>query len=73
MGKSKALRKREKRVREGSLDPEKLRSSFAKLDLRTRTTKTKKNYLYRTKHKSRNPQTWDSDFFIHEIHTIWKY
>ncbi|WP_042148817.1 hypothetical protein [Paucisalibacillus sp. EB02] len=56
MSKSKAQKKREKLVREGRLNPEINRSPYAKLDLSTRKTKTKKDYLYRMKHKNRYPK-----------------
>ncbi|MEN2666895.1 hypothetical protein ACRW9N_04785 [Listeria aquatica] len=52
MSKSKAKKKREKRVREGLLNPEIKRSPYAALDLRTRATKTKKDALYQVKHKN---------------------
>ncbi|MBT2218485.1 hypothetical protein KK120_22070 [Virgibacillus dakarensis] len=48
MAKSKALKKRQKLVREGRLNPVASRSPFSQLDLRTRKTKTKKDHLYRT-------------------------
>lgn len=63
MSKSKALRKREKLIREGRLNPEINRSPFAKLDLRTRKTKTKKDHLYRAKHKSHHPKQWEEGSF----------
>lgn len=63
MGKSNAKKKRQKRIREGRLDPEINRSPFVHLDLRTRKTKTKKDYLYRTKHKNRHLENRDNDSF----------
>jgi len=65
MSSSRAQKKRQKLIREGKLNPEINRSSFAKLDLRTRKTKTKKDYLYRTKHKkNRHPGNTDNDSFL---------
>ncbi|MFD1848546.1 hypothetical protein [Oceanobacillus bengalensis] len=64
MAKSKARKLRQKRVREGRLDPQINRSPFAQLDLRTKRTKTKKDHLYRAKHKNRNPQILENDSFI---------
>ncbi|KAA0549961.1 hypothetical protein FZW96_01015 [Bacillus sp. BGMRC 2118] len=52
MAKSKAKRLREKLEREGIRNPELSRSPFAFSDLRTRKTKTKKEILYRSKHKN---------------------
>ncbi|WNS73796.1 hypothetical protein RRV45_12795 [Bacillus sp. DTU_2020_1000418_1_SI_GHA_SEK_038] len=52
MARSRAKKMRERSVREGKRDPELNRSSFAFADMRTRTTKTKKDYLYREKHKN---------------------
>ncbi|WP_223069084.1 hypothetical protein [Paenibacillus caui] len=53
MAKSVAKKMREKRIREGRMDPELSRSPFANVDMRTRMTKTKKDALYRCKHKNR--------------------
>ncbi|GGB59213.1 hypothetical protein F3157_16185 [Virgibacillus dakarensis] len=63
MAKSKALKKRQKLVREGRLNPVASRSPFSQLDLRTRKTKTKKDHLYRTKHKNRPPYNRENDSF----------
>ncbi|MEH7124911.1 hypothetical protein V7127_16930 [Bacillus sp. JJ1773] len=52
MAKSKAKKQREKSVREGKRNPECSRSTFVFTDMRTRTTKTKKDYLNRQKHKN---------------------
>ncbi|GEL77052.1 hypothetical protein TMU01_12870 [Tenuibacillus multivorans] len=52
MGKSKAKKIREKMQREGKRNPEWSRSPFTFSDMRTRKTKTKKDVLYRTKHKN---------------------
>lgn len=61
MGKSNALRKREKQVREGRRDPENGRSPFAKFDLQTRKTKNKEDIIYKNKHKNRDPRHWEDD------------
>jgi hypothetical protein len=50
--KSKAKKTREKLVREGRRNPEDSRSPFVFADMRTRKTKTKKDYLYRNKNKN---------------------
>ncbi|PAV31654.1 hypothetical protein CIL05_03070 [Virgibacillus profundi] len=63
MGKSKALKQREKLVREGKLNPEIGRSPFSQFDLRTRKTKTKKEQLYSVKHKNHNSGKWEDDSF----------
>ncbi|WP_047985964.1 hypothetical protein [Ornithinibacillus californiensis] len=63
MSKSKALKKREKLMREGRLNPEVNRSPYVELDLRTRRTKTKKDHLYREKYKNRQPKQWDNGSF----------
>ncbi|MFS0672108.1 hypothetical protein [Ornithinibacillus sp. 179-J 7C1 HS] len=67
MSKSKALKQREKLIREGRLNPEINRSPYAQLDLRTRKTKTKKDYEYRIKHKNRNPKQWENGSFYFAI------
>lgn len=64
MGNSKAARQRKKLVRQGRLNPEINRSPFALLDLRTKKTKTKKDRLYKDKHKNRYPRISDSDSFL---------
>lgn len=63
MSKSKAQKQRQKLAREGRLNPEINRSHFASLDLRTRRTKTKKDHIYRMKHKNRLPKQWDNGSF----------
>ncbi|WP_077329616.1 hypothetical protein [Virgibacillus siamensis] len=63
MARSKAAKIRQKRIREGRMDPQTARSPFAEHDLRTRTTKTKKDYVYRTKHKNRYPHQKENDSF----------
>ncbi|MFD1737284.1 hypothetical protein ACFSCX_12040 [Bacillus salitolerans] len=52
MSKSKARKYREKIVREGTRNPELSRSPYVLYDLRTKKTKTKKDLLYRSKHKN---------------------
>ncbi|OZU89381.1 hypothetical protein CIL03_06600 [Virgibacillus indicus] len=64
MAKSKAVKHREKLAREGRLNPEVGRSPFTQLDLRTRKTKTKKEKLYRIKHKNRGPSKWENGSFF---------
>lgn len=54
MAKSKARKYREKLAREGNRNPEHNRSPFAAIDMYTRKTKTKKDYLYRYKHKNQS-------------------
>ncbi|WP_257350883.1 hypothetical protein [Pseudalkalibacillus decolorationis] len=53
MAKSRALKIRQKRIQEGKLNPEQSRGTYALADLRTRTTKTKKDKLNQNKHKGR--------------------
>lgn len=52
MAKSRAKKMREKIEREGRRNPELSRSPYAFTDLRSRRTKTKKDVLYRNKHKN---------------------
>jgi polyhydroxyalkanoate synthesis regulator phasin len=59
MAKSKAKKLREKLAREGKMNPEAKRSPFVFSDLRTRTTKTKKDHLYQFKNK--NHQSYDGN------------
>lgn len=68
MGKSNAQKRREKLVREGRRNPENSRSSFAQLDLRTQRTKNKKDLLYRSKHKNRNPKHWEDDSYFFALY-----
>ncbi|SDP97003.1 hypothetical protein SAMN05216565_12420 [Litchfieldia salsa] len=63
MGKSRAKRTREKIVREGKRNPEQSRSEYVYADLRTRVTKTKKDQLYRIKHKNQYSKKRDNDSF----------
>jgi hypothetical protein len=62
LAKSKAKKLREKLVREGRRNPEASRSPFVFADMRTRKTKTKKDYLYK---KNQSPQIGkDGSFFV---------
>lgn len=61
MAKSKAKKLRERLVREGKMNPETKRSPFVFSDLRTRTTKTKKDHLYQFKNKNHHFQKEGSD------------
>lgn len=54
MSKSNARKHRDKIAREGKRNPEMNRSPFAFVDMSTRKTKTKKDYLYRSKHKNQS-------------------
>jgi hypothetical protein len=68
LAKSTARKLRDKQVREGKLNPEMLRSPFAKADLRTRMTKSKQERLNSSKHKNlllRGPG--DDSFFVLKI------
>lgn len=65
MGKSNAKKWRDKQEQEGKRNPESSRSSFAFADLRTRKTKTKKDYLFRNKHKNHLSQRdKDGSFYL---------
>jgi hypothetical protein len=65
MAKSKAKKTREKLVREGRRNPEDSRSPFIFADMRTRQTKTKKDYLYRNKNKNHSsPIGNDGSFYL---------
>ncbi|AWB43826.1 hypothetical protein DCC85_06025 [Paenibacillus sp. CAA11] len=50
MAKSAARKQRDKLVREGKRNPADSRSMFAAIDLRSRTTKTKKELLNSSRH-----------------------
>ncbi|HEY2421218.1 MAG TPA: hypothetical protein VGI04_07380 [Neobacillus sp.] len=52
MAKSKARKLRDKLSREGKMNPEVKRSPFVFADMRTRATKTKKDYLSQFKYKN---------------------
>lgn len=64
MAKSQARKYREKLAREGNRNPEGNRSPFANLDLRTKRTKTKKDYMYQYKHKNRSFKEVDDGSFL---------
>lgn len=65
MAKSKARKLRDKLVREGNLNPSDKRSPFVHADMRTRTTKTKKEQLYQFKHKNHQSQDGlDGSFYF---------
>ncbi|MEI5908000.1 hypothetical protein WAK64_13140 [Bacillus spongiae] len=68
MGKSNAKKYREKLAREGKRNPEVDRSPFAKADMRTRRTKTKKDYLYRAKYKNHDSSNEKNGFFYAQFH-----
>lgn len=57
MAKSASRKLREKQVREGKMDAAELRSPFAKVDMRSRKTKTKQEVLNQIarKERHRNP------------------
>ncbi|CAM3652145.1 hypothetical protein CYOC110262_15035 [Cytobacillus oceanisediminis] len=61
MAKSAAKKFRDKSVREGKRNPESNRSPFAFEDMRTRQTKTKKDHLYRSRHKNRFSEEYRRD------------
>lgn len=63
MAKSKAKKLREKLTREGRLNPEVKRSEFVFVDMRSRTTKTKKDHLYQFKHKNHQSQDGNDGSF----------
>lgn len=66
LAKSKAKKMREKIVREGRRNPEVSRSPFVFADMRTRQTKTKKDYLYRENKKNHSSQEgYDGSFYFH--------
>lgn len=52
MAKSKAKKLRSKLIREGNMNPEIKRSPFVFSDMRTRLSKTKKDHIYKQKHKN---------------------
>nr|WP_246879857.1 hypothetical protein [Bacillus suaedae] len=63
MAHSKAKKLRQKLEREGRRNPEHNRSPFAFSDLRTRKTKSKKDVLYRFKHKNHFSTNGKDDSF----------
>lgn len=64
MAKSKAKKLREKLTREGKMNPEIKRSEFVFSDMRTRTTKTKKDHMYQFKHKNHQSQDGNDGSFL---------
>lgn len=68
MAKSKAKKMREKRVREGRIDPAINRGVYALADLSTRRNKTKKGSLYQNKYGELSSvdryQTDESSFYF---------
>lgn len=60
---------REKIVREGRRNPETSRSPFVFADMRTRKTKTKKDYLYRDNKKNHSSHEGnDGSFYLHRFY-----
>nr|WP_051591305.1 hypothetical protein [Bacillus sp. UNC438CL73TsuS30] len=75
MAKSKAKKLREKMEREGKLNPDLKRSPFVFADMRTRTTKTKKDSLYKNKYKNHySTEGKDGSFYFTRKWTyfLWK-
>ncbi|MFC5463421.1 hypothetical protein [Lederbergia graminis] len=64
MATSKAKKQRQKLVREGRRNPAENRSPYAFSDLRTRTTKTKKDRLYKEKHKNHALHGGKDGFYV---------
>ncbi|HLU22776.1 MAG TPA: hypothetical protein VKZ77_09890 [Bacillaceae bacterium] len=64
MATSKAKKQRQKLVREGRRNPAENRSPYAFSDLRTRTTKTKKDRLYKEKHKNHTLHEGKDGFYV---------
>jgi len=65
MATSKAKKFRQKCEREGKRNPEKERSQFALVDMRTRRTKSKLEQLNRNKHKNhRSYYGEDGSFYL---------
>jgi hypothetical protein len=73
MAKSTAKKLRDKAVREGKRNPECNRSPFVFTDMRSRKTKTKKDYLYRSKHKNLNSEESrrDGSFYFAILRTFY--
>ncbi|MGN7176733.1 hypothetical protein BK139_12380 [Paenibacillus sp. FSL R5-0490] len=71
MTKSAAKKLRDKAVREGKRNPECNRSPFVFTDMRSRKTKTKKDYLYRSKHKNLTSEESrrDGSFYFADLTT----
>ncbi|MDQ0341791.1 hypothetical protein ACFFF5_03175 [Lederbergia wuyishanensis] len=75
MSSSKAKKHRQKLIREGRRNPEENRSPFAFSDMRTRTTKTKKDQLYKIKYKNHSSHNGNDGFYFfariaNKIHSI---
>lgn len=64
MAKSKAKKLREKLTREGRINPAEKRSPFVFTDMRTRTTKSKKDHLYQFKHKNHHSEAGNDGSFL---------
>ncbi|SDY32637.1 hypothetical protein SAMN05421736_101962 [Evansella caseinilytica] len=64
MAMSNAKKQRRKLAREGRRNPEAGRSPFVSADMRTRKTKTKKDYMYRDKHKNHDFRQGNDGFFV---------
>lgn len=63
LAKSNARKLREKLVREGRRNPEANRSPYAFTDMKTRRTKTKKDYMFRNKYKNHSSQQGNDGSF----------
>jgi hypothetical protein len=73
LAKSKAKKMRERIVREGRRNPETSRSPFVFADMRTRKTKTKKDYLYRENKKNQSfYEGNDGSFYFNRYFSITK-
>lgn len=64
---SQAKKARLKQEREGRRNPELNRSPFTFVDLRTRKSKTKKDLLYRSKHKNHPSANGKDDSFFYTL------
>jgi hypothetical protein len=65
MAKSRAKKLREKLAREGKRNPEANRSPFVFADMYTRKTKTRKDLIYRCKHKNHSSgEGKDGSFYL---------
>jgi hypothetical protein len=73
MAKSNAKKTREKLVREGRRNPEESRSPFVFTDMRTRTTKTKKDYLYQRNKKNHSSQLGNDGSFLRFNHIFFNF
>jgi hypothetical protein len=70
LAKSKAKKMREKIIREGRRNPETSRSPFVLADMRTRKTKTKKDYLYRKNRKNHSSHEGNDGSFYMQRNSI---